>query len=408
MNCRYCQAPLSRRFLDLGDQPPANHYLTQDQLQEPENFYPLSVYVCDGCLLVQLSSVRKAAETFAPDYPYFSSYAPSWVEHARRYVEMMLERFSLNRQSFVVEIASNDGYLLQHFHHHGIPCLGIDPAAAAAAEAEKKSIRTLVEFFDDAFAGRLAETEGQADLIVGNNVFAHVPDPGGFVKGLGTLLKPEGIITLEFPHVAKLIEFRQFDTIYDEHVSYYSLGVVQRMFADHGLEVFDVEQLETHGGSLRVFGRHIDACNGPVGVAVEDVTRQERELGLDAPEGYGGFQAKVDEIRDQFLDFMRTQSADGKRIAAFGAAAKGSSFLNYCGIGAEAIEFVADDTPAKQGKFLPKSHIPVVPADEIRLSKPDIILILPWNLKAEIMDRLSYVREWGGRFVTCIPEIEIF
>ena len=391
----------------MGEQPPANRFLSAAELSQKETAYPLRVYVCGECLLVQLADVHAAGDIFTADYAYYSSTVKSWVEHAARYVEMITERLRLGAQSFVVEVASNDGYLLQHFQNRSIPCLGIDPAAEAAATAEKKGVRTMVAFFGADLAGRVAEKEGEADLIVGNNVFAHVPAVNDFVSGLGTLLKPGGVVTLEFPHVAKLVELDQFDTIYDEHFSYFSLGVVRRIFGHHGLAVFDVEELPTHGGSLRVYGRHTADAGHPETPAVEALLAVERDMGLDGPGGYASFQGRVDEIRDTFLRFLGDERAKGSRIAAFGAAAKGNTFLNYCGIDHNAIDFVVDDTPAKQGRYLPGSHIPVVPAERIADAKPDIVLILPWNLKADIKSKLTYISDWGGRFVTCIPRLEV-
>jgi SAM-dependent methyltransferase len=404
VNCRICAAPLEHNFVDLGETALANSFLTKDQLDRPESLYPLRAYVCSQCFLVQLDEYAEPTEIFHDQYPYFSSYARSWVEHARQYVEMATERFGLGGHSFVVEVASNDGYLLQFFRDRGVPCLGIEPTVNTAAAAIEKGIPTLTEFFGREFGARLAAERRPADLVIGNNVLAHVPDRHDFVAGMATLLAPGGAITLEFPHLLRLVERRQFDTIYHEHYSYYSFSTARRLLAEHDLQLFDVEELPTHGGSLRIYAQHWGAR--PPSRRVEELLERERAAGMDGLPYYLGFQPQVEEIRRQFRDFVR--QIRGARVAGFGAAAKGNTFLNYCGVGPETIAYVVDDTPAKQGKFLPQSRIPVVAEERIPEHRPDFVLILPWNLRREISQKLSYVREWGGKFVTCIPELEVW
>jgi 2-polyprenyl-3-methyl-5-hydroxy-6-metoxy-1,4-benzoquinol methylase len=406
MKCRFCRTEVSRVFLDLGQQPSANSFIDTARKGEKEPVYPLKVLVCEKCLLVQLADVNKADDIFTAGYVYFSSYAKSWVEHAKRYADKMTERFSLGAASFVVEVASNDGYLLQHFKARDIECLGIDPAANAAEAAKAKGVETLVDFFGEDLARKVVETRGKADVIAANNVLAHVPELNDFVRGLKALLKPGGVITIEFPHLMQLVEGVQFDTIYDEHFSYFSLGAAQRILSHHGLEIFDVEELPTHGGSLRLFIHHqgdVQAVNG----SVEVLLSRERNLGMESLDYYDGFQNRTQRIRDDFLEIVTREKAAGRKIAAFGAAAKGNTFLNYCKVGVDAIDFVVDDTPAKQGKLLPMSRIPVVSEEVLKQERPDIILVLPWNLKGEIINKLAYIRDWGGRFVTCIPEVEV-
>jgi 2-polyprenyl-3-methyl-5-hydroxy-6-metoxy-1,4-benzoquinol methylase len=407
MNCQFCLTPLERVFIDLGDLPSANRLVRSDQLKLDEPRYRHKVFVCEKCLLVQIPPIHKADDMFTDNYVYYSSYAKSWVEHARQYVEKMIERQNLGEDSFVVEVASNDGYLLQNFVRQNIPCLGVDPAANCAAAASEKGVETRVEFFTASSAQVLSNDRGQADLILGNNVFAHVPNVNDFVSGIAHLLKAAGILTLEFPHLARMIENNQFDTIYDEHFSYFSLQVARNILARHGLRVFDVEELPTHGGSLRLFACHDENQALPTLQIVEAVLEAEGEQGLLDISGYGEFQQQADAIRDDFLSLVREEKAKDSRIAAFGAAAKGNTFLNYCDIGADSIDFVVDDTPAKQGLFLPGSHVPIVDEQKIRDEKPDLIVILPWNFRKEIEDKLSYTRQWGARFVTCIPQVAV-
>ena len=407
-NCRFCDTSLSAVFLDLGNQPSANRFLTKEQAEgEDEPLFPLTVRVCSECFLVQLEDTHKPEEIFTSEYVYYSSYAGSWVDHARRYTEKVVDTLSLDSESFVVEIGSNDGYLLQHLVGTGIRCLGIDPVAELADAAKGRGVETLVDFFNSVVGAQVAATHGKADLIVGNNVFAHVPTVNDFVAGIATLLAPDGIVTLEFPHLARLIKDMQFDTIYDEHVFYFSLGTARRVLRRHGLEIFNVEKLPTHGGSLRIYGRHQESSDLAITDLVERVLADEAAADLDSIDGYKGFGEKSERIRRDFLEFVDNERTVNSSIAAFGAAAKGNTFLNYCGVGRGVIEFVADDTPAKQGKFLPGTHIPVLPATKISETKPDVILILPWNVADEIREKLAYTHKWGARLVTCIPKIRI-
>jgi SAM-dependent methyltransferase len=407
MKCRFCQTPLERIFIDLGQQPSANALVRSDQLGLREPKYLLKVFVCEKCLLVQIPTINSASDMFTCNYVYFSSYAKSWVEHARKYVEKLTAHKNLGPKSFVVEIASNDGYLLQHFVDKNIPCLGVDPASNCAEAARKKGVDTLIDFFSANLARRLCEDYGQTDLLLGNNVFAHVPDLNDFVKGLSILLKPDGILTLEFPHLAKLIENNQFDTIYDEHFSYFSFHVACNVLAQQGLRVFDVEELITHGGSLRIYACHVTNKVPSISKAVSAIIELEYKQGLGDLAGYANIQKKAEAIRDDFIRLVEEERAKGNSIAAFGAAAKGNTFLNFCNIDASSIDFVVDDTPAKQGLFLPGSHIPIVEEQKIMDEKPDLIVILPWNFRTEIIDKLAYTREWGARFVTCIPKVII-
>lgn len=409
MNCRSCGQPLHHVVVDLGEQPPANRYLSENQLADPRNEprFGLRVLVCEACWLVQLADSNRSEDMFTPDYAYFSSYVQSWVDHASRYVDMAVSRFGLGPHSFVIEAASNDGYLLQHFVRVGVPCLGIDPAAQAAAAAEEKGVPTVIDFFGRDTADRLCAERGAADLILGNNVLAHVPNVNDFVDGIATLLAPDGAATMEFPHLGRLLAETQFDTIYDEHFSYYSFGAVRDIFARHGLTLFDVDKLPTHGGSLRIFAQHAESGPHAISPAVENLIAEETSQGLFELDTYRGFGDRVARICDAFRTYVAEQKENGLTIAAFGAAAKGNTFLNTCGIGHETIDFVVDDTPLKQGRYLPGSHVPVVTEQRLRESKPDIILILPWNVKAEIRRKLAYTREWNAKLVTFIPEREI-
>lgn len=406
MKCRHCGNESFIPFADLQNCPPSNAMLTKERLYEPESYYPLVVEVCDVCFLAQVGEHKSAKEIFDSDYTYFSSFSRSWLEHAERFAAMATDRFGLNQQSQVVEIASNDGYLLQYFQARGIPVLGVEPTANTAGVATAKGIPTIVDFFGCSFA----ETRlgGTADLIVGNNVFAHVPDINDFTAGLKAALKPGGIISLEFPHLLRLIEQAQFDTIYHEHFSYLSLGTTERILSARGLKVFDVEQLPTHGGSLRVFASHADDQARPRSPNVEAVLAEEEQAGMRHREIYERFQPRIDAIRADFLRLLLNQKAAGAKVAGYGAAAKGNTLLNYCGIkGNDLIRFVADASPHKQGRYLPGSHIPVVGPDRIDEEQPDIIIIFPWNLCDEIIGQLGHVRSWGARFVTVIPELQI-
>lgn len=408
MNCQFCNNNLEKVFIDLGQLPSANRLVRRDQLNLEELRYSHKVFICEECLLVQIPAFHKAQDMFTENYVYYSSFAKSWVDHAREYVDKMINKMKLDANSFVVEIASNDGYLLQHFVERYIPCLGIDPAANCAKAAHKKGVKTCIEFFTTKLAQKLSAQRRQADLILGNNVFAHVPDVNDFISGISILLKADGILTLEFPHIAQMIKNNQFDTIYDEHFSYFSFQVVQKILARHGLRIFDVEELPTHGGSLRIF-----ACKSTnkflkVKQAVNKLLEAEQSQGLLNISGYVDFQNKAKDIRGAFQTLVGAEKGKGNKIAAYGAAAKGNTFLNYCGIGSHSIDFVVDDTPAKQGLFLPGSHIPVVEEQKIKDEKPDLIIILPWNFSTEIADKLAYSREWGARFITCIPKISIY
>jgi 2-polyprenyl-3-methyl-5-hydroxy-6-metoxy-1,4-benzoquinol methylase len=407
VKCRHCANTSFIPFADLQNCPPSNSMLTEATLHVPEVFYPLVVEVCDVCFLAQVDEHKAATEIFDADYTYFSSFSKSWLEHAERYAVTMIERFGLGPQSQVVEVASNDGYLLQYFHQRGVPVLGIEPTANTAEVAVAKGIPTIVDFFGK----RLAEEklQAKADLIAGNNVFAHVPDINDFTAGLKAALKPAGVITLEFPHLLRLIEQNQFDTIYHEHFSYLSLGTTERIFAAQGLKVFDVEQLSTHGGSLRVFGAHSDDDSKPRLPNVDAVLAEEEGAGLRGREVYESFQPRIDRVRADFLRFLLDQRAAGKKVAGYGAAAKGNTLLNYCGIkGAELVRFVADASPHKQGRYLPGSHISVVAPDRIDDARPDFIVIFPWNLRDEIAGQLGHARQWGAKFVTAIPELTIW
>ena len=408
MNCQFCNNNLKKVFIDLGELPSANRLVRQDQLKLEDPRYPHKVLICEECLLVQIPALHKAQDMFTEDYVYFSSYAKSWVDHAREYVDKMINKKKLDANSFVVEVASNDGYLLQHFVNRFIPCLGIDPAANCAKAARKKGVETCIEFFTTKSAQKLSAQRGQADLVLGNNVFAHVPDVNDFIRGVSILLKADGILTLEFPHIAQMIKNNQFDTIYDEHFSYFSFQVVQKILARHGLCIYDVEELLTHGGSLRIYACQSTNKSLQVKQSVNKILEAERSQGLLDISGYVNFQNNAEVIRGEFRKIVRVEKAKGTKIAAYGAAAKGNTFLNYCGIGTKSIDFVVDDTPAKQGLFLPGSHIPVVEEQTLKDEKPDLIIILPWNFRSEIKEKLAYSREWGARFITCIPKIAIY
>ena len=407
MKCRFCGTALTYEFIDLVNAPPSNAFLTEKQLNEPEIFYPLKLFVCHNCFLVQIDEYKDSKEIFNQNYAYFSSYSISWLEHAKRYVEMVIDRFGFDENSQIIEIASNDGYLLQYFQLKQIPVLGIEPATNVAMTAQEKGIETIEDFFGANLAKQLVSQAKMADLIIGNNVFAHVPDVNNFVAGLKITLKDNGVITLEFPHLMQLIEHNQFDTIYHEHFSYFSFSTAKLIFEKHGLELFDVEQISTHGGSLRIYGKHKDDASKNISPNVTALLHEEKAKGMQAIEYYNGFQNKADRVKYDLIDFLIKQQKNGKKVAAYGAAAKGNTLLNYCGIKEDLISFVVDASPHKQGKYLPGSHIPVVKEDEIIRSKPDYVLILPWNIKNEITEQLSYIREWDGRFVVAVPEIKV-
>ncbi len=408
MKCRFCHHKLTHEFIDLVNAPPSNSFLTKKQLSEPEIFYPLKLMLCEECWLVQVDEYKKSEEIFNQNYAYFSSYSTSWLEHAKRYVEMIIDRFGFDENSQVIEIASNDGYLLQYFQLKQIPVLGIEPATNVAMSAQEKGIETIEAFFGANLANRLVSQDKMADLIIGNNVFAHVPDVNDFAAGLKIALKDNGVITLEFPHLMQLIEQNLFDTIYHEHFSYFSFSIAKLIFEKHGLELFDVEQISTHGGSLRIYGKHKDDASKNISPNVTALLHEEKVKGMQTTEYYDGFQNKADRVKYDLIDFLIKQKKNGKKVAAYGAAAKGNTLLNYCGSKKDLIEFVVDASPHKQGMFLPGSHIPVVTEKEIKKTKPDFVIILPWNIKNEIIEQLSYIQEWGGKFVVPIPEIRTF
>lgn len=406
MKCRHCKTPLVNKFLDLGFAPPSNAYLTAEDLNRPERYYPLRVLVCDHCWLVQTEDHADASELFNSDYAYFSSTSAGWLAHAKRYAEDMIKRFSLGKDSFVIEIASNDGYLLKNFVGAGIPCLGIEPTASTAATAEALRIPVLREFFGEAVGRVLADKGRQADIIAGNNVYAHVPDINDFTRGLAAALKPGGTITLEFPHVMRLIQQAQFDTVYHEHFSYFSLYTVARIFETSGLRVYDVEELTTHGGSLRIYGCHAGDARGE-NDRVKMLLDAEVEFGLQNAEIYAGFQAVANKVKDDLLEFLITEKRKGKKVVGYGAAAKGNTILNYAGVKPDLLPYICDAAPSKQGKFMPGSHIPIVAPDILSKGVIDAVLILPWNIAPEVMQQLSYIQESGGVFVTAVPVLDV-
>ena len=406
MNCRHCGTPLTHTLLDLGFAPPSNAYLTKEDLSKPEKYYPLNIKVCDQCWLVQTEDYAQADELFSPDYAYFSSTSSGWLDHAKRYSQQMTEMLNLNSDSHVIEIASNDGYLLKNFVKAGIPCLGIEPTDSTADAAEKLGILVLRDFFGEKLGEQLAQEGKQADLIAGNNVYAHVPDINDFTKGLKAVLKPEGTITLEFPHLMQLIKQTQFDTVYHEHFSYLSLYTVSQIFQAAGLRVWNVEKLPTHGGSLRVYGCHQEDQRATT-ASVDAVLKQEKAEGLQTLETYTTFQKRADQVKNGVLQFLIEQKQAGKKVAAYGAAAKGNTLLNYAGVKPDLLPFVSDAANAKQGKFMPGSHIPILSPEVIEQQSPDFVLILPWNIANEVMKQNSVVHDWGGKFVTAVPELKI-
>jgi 2-polyprenyl-3-methyl-5-hydroxy-6-metoxy-1,4-benzoquinol methylase len=407
MRCRHCGSRLRLPLIDMGSAPPSNAYLTEAALRAPETWFPLRVLVCESCWLVQTEDFARAEELFGASYAYFSGFSTSWLQHCERYVAEMVSRFGLGPGSHVVEVGANDGSLLQHVKALGIPCTGVEPTASTAAAARARGIPIVGDFFGTRLAEALAGQGKHADLIVANNVLAHVPDINDFVAGFTTLLKPQGVATFEFPHLERMIENVQFDTIYHEHFSYLSLAVVDRIFKEQGLAIFDVEELRTHGGSLRVFAARREAGRHGQGQRFAEVLRQELEAGMATAGFYATFQARAEKVKDDFLGFLLEAKARGASLAAYGAAAKGNTLLNFAGVRPDLVPFVVDRNPAKHGKFLPGSRIPIVPEDRLREARPDIVVILPWNLKAEIGQQLEYVRGWGGRIVTAIPHLEI-
>ncbi len=406
MQCRFCGSSLSRTFSDLGMSPLSNAYVKADAVTHMERFYPLHAYVCDSCLLVQLQEFASPEQIF-DDYAYFSSYSESWLRHCQAYTAYMIERFGFGREHQVVEIASNDGYLLKYFKAAGIPVLGIEPAENVARVARDQGIETLVKFFGVETAEGLAAAGTRADLLLGNNVLAHVPDLNDFVRGLKILLKPEGVITMEFPHLLRLIEENQFDTIYHEHFSYFSFQTVERVFAHHGLSLFDVEELPTHGGSIRIFAQHPETGKWAIGSRVAAMREKEAAFGVGRLETYTDFAEQVRQTKRALLDFLISAKRARKTIVGYGAPAKGNTLLNYCGIRTDFLDYTVDRSPHKQGQFLPGTRIPIYSPDRIRQTRPDYVLILPWNLKDEIIEQMSYVREWGAKFVIPIPRVEV-
>ena len=402
--CRHCDAPLSEAFIDLGHQPPSNAYLSAEGLDQPEVHYPLKAYICTNCWLAQLPAHAAADQLFTPDYAYFSSVSKGWLAHCEAYVEAMAERFSLDQSSRVIEVASNDGYLLQFVAQKGIGCLGIEPTESTAAAARAKGIATVVEFLGAETGVRIAAEHGQADLVPANNVLAHVPDINDFVRGIAALLKPEGVATFEFPHLLSLLEGAQFDTIYHEHYSYLSLASAERVLGAAGLRVFDLEELETHGGSLRLFVCH-DWAGHREHPALAAFRAREDSAGIRRLETYKKLQGEAERIKDELLQFLIGERRAGRRVAAYGAAAKGNTLLNFAGVKPDLLPFVCDAAPSKQGRYLPGSHIPIVSPDQLAEAKPETVLILPWNIAAEVAAARDEVRGWGGRFAVAVPRL---
>jgi 2-polyprenyl-3-methyl-5-hydroxy-6-metoxy-1,4-benzoquinol methylase len=407
-SCRFCNHPLHHSFANLGGSPIANDYLKAEQLNKAERFYPLHAYVCDNCMLVQLDEFESPEHIFGDgDYAYFSSFSESWLHHAKAYTDLMVERFGFDQTHQVIEIASNDGYLLQYFKEKGIPVLGVEPAGNCAKAAEEKGIPSVVKFFGVQTAQTLVANGQQADLLLGNNVLAHVPDLNDFVGGMKLTLKPEGVITMEFPHLLQLMQFNQFDTIYHEHFSYFSFLAVEKVFAAHGLTLFDVEEIPTHGGSLRIYGRHSECEKYPISERTHDLTAKEQTYGLGDVQTYLNFEEQIKATKRSLLSFLIAAKTEGKTIVGYGAPAKGNTLLNYCGVSTDFIDYTVDRSPHKQGLFLPGTHIPILSPEQIEQTKPDYLLILPWNLKDEIMAQMAGIREWGGQFVTPIPEVAV-
>lgn len=405
--CRSCGTTLAHTFVDLGMSPLANSYIKPEQRSRMEPFYPLHVYVCSACLLVQLEQFSSPHDIFS-DYAYFSSFSDSWLAHAKRYVDMIADRFQLGRDSKVVEIASNDGYLLQSFVARGVPVLGVEPAANVAEVAKQKGINTTVAFFGEKTARGLVADGWGADLIIGNNVLAHVPDLNDFVEGLKVLLKPTGLITIEFPHLVKLMEQNQFDTVYHEHFSYFSFLAVEKVFARHGMTLFDVEELPTHGGSLRIYARHAQDTSKPIGARAQDLKAREEKSGFGRLDHYLSFGPQVEATKRKLLSFLIAAKQEGKRVVGYGAPAKGNTLLNYCGVRTDLIDYTVDRSPHKQGHFLPGVHIPIHSPETVRETRPDYVLILPWNLREEVMEQMAFIRDWGGKFVVPIPEVKVY
>ena len=407
MICRFCKTTLEYEFIDLINSPASNSFLKREQLNEPETFFPLKVHTCHKCFLVQIDEYKKSDAIFDGDYAYFSSYSRSWLEHSKKYTDLMVERFKFDKHNLVTEIASNDGYLLQYFKEKDIPTLGIEPTFNTAEVARSKGIETITEFFGVDLATKLVEQGKKADLLLGNNVLAHVPDIVDFVTGMKIMLNDYGIITMEFPHLIQLIDNNQFDTIYHEHFSYLSFFTVKQIFESVDLEMFDVEEIATHGGSLRIYAKHKDDESKVISPNVLQLIRKEISKGINRLDYYDGFQERALKVKLNLLDFLIQQKLSGKKVAAYGAAAKGNTLLNFCGIKSDLIDFVVDANPHKQNKFLPGSHIPVVNENYLKETKPDFVIIFPWNLTEEISHQLSYIKEWGGQFVVPIPKVKV-
>lgn len=406
MNCRHCLLPLEHIFLDLGFAPPSNAYLLKSDLIKPEKYFPLKLFVCSNCWLVQTDDYAQSEDLFNHDYAYFSSTSKTWLIHAYNYCHMVKNKLNLTYKSFVVEIAANDGYLLKNFLQMGIPCLGVEPTDSTANAAEKLNIPIIRSFFGLELANKMLKEGKCADLVLGNNVFAHVPDINDFTMGIKNILKPNGTVTLEFPHLLSLLEYTQFDTVYHEHFSYLSLYSVKRVFEKAGLKVIDVEELSTHGGSLRVYGCHQNDSR-QISLNVDELILKEKNVGMQNLEIYKSYQNKVNKIKDELVQFLINEKRNNKIIIAYGAAAKGCTLLNYAGIKPDLLPLVCDAAESKQNKYLPGSHIPIFPPIKINELKPDFILILPWNIKEEVMDQLSFVKSWGAKFVTAIPQIQV-
>lgn len=408
MKCRHCANELHLPLLDLGSAPPSNAYLGEAALHGPEIWYPLRLLVCETCWLVQTEDHAGREQLFDADYAYFSSYSSSWLAHANAYVQTMRERLGLNAQSCVVEVAANDGYLLQYVREAGVPCYGVEPTASTAAAARTKGIEIVERFFGVALARELAGQGRQADLTTANNVLAHVPDINDFVGGFAVLLKEQGVATFEFPHLLRMVQECQFDTAYHEHYSYLSLTAVRRIFADNDLQVFDVEELPTHGGSLRVFAQRSDAGRRPVASAVAALLARERAADMITPAFYAGFQREAERIKRELLEFLLRAKREGLKVCAYGAAAKGNTLMNFAGVRPDLLPYVVDLNPAKQGRYMPGSRVPIVDEDHLRCDQPDRVLILPWNLHTEITAQLAYIRNWGGRLVTAVPRLQLW
>ena len=407
MKCRHCGSELHLPFLDLGNAPPSNAYLTEEAVRAPEIWFPLRILVCESCWLVQTEDHAGREALFTQDYAYFSSFSTTWLAHAQRYVDQMIARFGLNASSCVVEVAANDGYLLQYVKQAGIPCYGIEPTTSTASAARGKGIDIVERFFGVELADELVQSGRQADLMAANNVLAHVPDINDFVSGFTRLLKPQGVVTFEFPHLLRMVQENQFDTAYHEHYSYLSLTAVQRIFAANGLTVFDVEELPTHGGSLRVFAQRSDTGAHERSAAVAGLLETEAQAGMTTPAFYQAFQQRAEKVKDDLVLFLIDAKRRGLKMGAYGAAAKGNTLLNFAGVRPDLLPYVVDKNPAKQNKCMPGSRIPIVDEAHLKADRPDLILILPWNLREEVMAQLAYVQAWGGEFVTAVPALEI-